>query len=148
MGNKDKRMAINHVIRGAKPDLLCFQETKIQIMSDSLVAEVWGARTSAWLVLLAMGASRGILLIWDINKVEVLDSEVGAYSMSVRCRLRSCVEEWVFVGVYDPTKRWEVDDFLTELDDSKGRWIFLGVSEGILTWLESLDSRKVLGGGT
>lgn len=54
--------------------------------------------------------------------MEVLDHEFGAFSISTRCRLKWKVEEWVFVGVYNPTVRSEVDNFLQELDDVKACW--------------------------
>lgn len=69
-----------------------------------------------------MGASGGILVIWDEGKIEVLEHEIRALSVSIRCKLRSFNKEWVFVGVYGPLRRKDVDDFFVELDDINGRW--------------------------
>lgn len=81
-----------------------------------MVKEVWGLRPCEWLMLPSWGASGGILLIWDPNKVDVLDHDIGAYSISPKCKLKRTADEWVFVGVYGPFVRSEADDFLWELD--------------------------------
>lgn len=61
-------------------------------------------------------------MIWNEEKVEVLEWEVGAYSISIRCKMVDGEDEWVFSGVYGPVLSWEVDDFFGELDDVKARW--------------------------
>lgn len=53
--------------------------------------------------------------------MEVLDYKMGAYSMSIHCKVVYEENEWVFVGVYSPAKSCEVDDFSIELDDIKAR---------------------------
>lgn len=65
----------------------------------------------AWLALPSWVASGGILLLCDVDKVDVLDHEIGAFFVFVRCRLKWNVEDWVFVGVYGPNVRFEVDIF-------------------------------------
>lgn len=89
-------------------------------MNDLIVKEVWGCRTSSWLALPSWGASGGILVIWDENKLEVLEHELGAFSVAIRCKVVE-EEEWVFVGVYGPLNSGEVDDFLSELDNVLAR---------------------------
>ena len=47
----------------------------------------------------ACGTTGGILVVWDKRSLELLDKEVGSYSVS--CRFRN-VEDgfvWVFSGV-------------------------------------------------
>lgn len=81
-----------------------------------------GLRPFNWLVLPSQGASRGILTDWDVDRVEVLEHEIGAFSIAIRCRLKWSVVEWLFVGVYGPVLGVEVDFFLGELDDIKACW--------------------------
>lgn len=105
-----------------KPDILCLQETKSRVMSEELVEDVWGCQTSSCLVLPSFGAFGGILIIWDDNKIEMMEHEIGAFSISIKCKFRLFAEEWMFVRVYGPPKQGEVVDFMVELDDIKGRW--------------------------
>lgn len=44
MENKEKKVILNQNLMGSIPDILCLQETKIQVMSDRVVKEVWGSR--------------------------------------------------------------------------------------------------------
>lgn len=122
MTNRDKRVVIKQSIACAFPDILCFQESKIQSMSDALLKEVSGLRPFNWLVLLSRGASGGILTVWDVDRVEVLEHEIRAFSIAIRCRLKWSAVEWVFVGVYNPVLGVEVDSFLGKLDDIKAHW--------------------------
>lgn len=48
MGNQDKRITIRQNIGNSDPDILCLQETKIQLMSDLLVKNVSGFRSCGW----------------------------------------------------------------------------------------------------
>lgn len=96
LGNRDKRVTVGQCISKSL-DLVCFQETKLSVMNDMIVNDVWGQRTSSWLTLPYWGALGGILLIWNENKLEILDHEIITFSVSIRCKL---VDEWVFVGVY------------------------------------------------
>lgn len=52
------------------------------------VKEVWGPRPCGWVALLSWGASGGILVIWDVGKIEVLEHVIGAFSVSIRCRVK------------------------------------------------------------
>lgn len=61
-------------------------------------------------------------MIWDENKLKILEHELGAFSVSIRCKVVEEEEEWVFVGVYRPPNSGEVDDFLSELDNVHARW--------------------------
>lgn len=63
IANRDKRVITNQNIVGAKPDIFYLQETKIQLMCDSVVKDVRGPRPCVWLALLSWGASGEALLI-------------------------------------------------------------------------------------
>uniref|UniRef100_A0A2N9H2I2 Endonuclease/exonuclease/phosphatase domain-containing protein n=1 Tax=Fagus sylvatica TaxID=28930 RepID=A0A2N9H2I2_FAGSY len=77
-------------------------ETKLELVTKSLVRNIWGIHHLDWLYLGSMGASGGILLMWDTRVVEKIDDAVGNYSVS--CKFRSVLNqlEWVFSGVYGP----------------------------------------------
>lgn len=39
------------------------------------------------------GVPPGILVIWDMDRIEVLEHVIGAFSVSVRCRVRGNMED-------------------------------------------------------
>lgn len=84
-------------------------------MNDVIVQDVWGFRTSSWLAFPSWGTSSDILLIQYENKLDVLEYQIEAFSISY-------VDEWVFLSVHDSSNSQEVDDFLIELDDIKAWW--------------------------
>ena len=75
-----------------------------------------------WGALDAHGYAGGILICWDKRTLEVLEMDVGHFSIS--CRLRN-VEDgfvWIFTGVYGPFSR----------EDKEALWEELGAIRGIL----------------
>lgn len=91
-------------------------------MTDQIVKEVWGKSSKRWLALLLWGALGGILMIWNEDKVEVVEHEVGAFSISVHCGKINVLEDWVNCGINGSVIAGEVDEFLGELDNVKARW--------------------------
>lgn len=59
--------------------------------------------------------------MWNEDKLEILEHEIGAYLVSIRCKLINDMKDWIFSGVYGLVRWGEVDDFLNELDDIKAR---------------------------
>lgn len=66
------------------------QETKIKDMNDMVIKDVWGKSSSHWLALPSCGASGGIVLIWNEDKVVVVEHEVSAFSIQFKLNV-----EWV-----------------------------------------------------
>ena len=70
----------------------------------------------------ASGSAGGILICWDKRTLDVLELEVGQFSIS--CRF-SNVEDgliWIFTGVYGPFSREERECLWEELGAIKGIW--------------------------
>ena len=69
-------------------------------MSEGLVRSLGSGRFLDWGAMGAQGATGGILICWDKRTLEVLEMEMGQFSIS--CMLRN-VEDgnaWIFTGVY------------------------------------------------
>lgn len=81
-------------------------------------------------------------MVWNNEIVEVLEHEISAYSIFLRCRLKGKVEEWVFSGVYGPCLPSEVIDFLGELDNIRGRWDLPWCSRGDFNLVRFPSERK------
>ena len=57
-----KRKVIKSVVRKQKVDLFCIQETKIQLMSESVVRSLGSGRFLEWKALNACGSAGGMLI--------------------------------------------------------------------------------------
>jgi hypothetical protein len=97
-----KRLKIRNLLSKWKVDIACFQETKLQLVSNQLVQSLWRCPYKEWCHVASNGASGGILLMWDRRVVTKIDECLGRYV--VACSFRN-VEDgmiWAFAGVYGP----------------------------------------------
>lgn len=103
---KKKELAFHQGICGSFPDILCVLEMKLEAMFVFLVKEIWGPRSCEWLVVPAMGLFGRILMVENLDKVKVLDSELGAFSLSISCKSVGVDidNEWEFWGSMRPTR--------------------------------------------
>ena len=120
--DRDKRRLIKSLIKTQKADLICLQETKIQRMSSSLVRSLGVGRSLEWGALDIRGMAGGVLVFWDTRVIELLEMEIGNFSIS--CRFKN-VEDgfcWIFTGVYGPAIGRLREDFWEELGTIRGLW--------------------------
>ncbi|XP_034692384.1 uncharacterized protein LOC117919321 [Vitis riparia] len=91
-------------------------------MSEGVVRSLGSRRFLDWGAMGAHGAARGILICWDKRTLEVLEMEVGQFSIS--CRFRN-VEDgivWIFTGVYGPFSKEEKEILWEELEAIRDIW--------------------------
>jgi exonuclease III len=92
MNELEKRMKIRRLLREWKVDIVCLQETKMEVISREVVHSVWGCVHVDWVYLGSRGASGGILIMWYRRVVEKIEKCVGWYV--VACALRKCDGEF------------------------------------------------------
>ena len=120
VNDSSKSKVIKAMIRSQKVDLFCIHETKIQLMSKGLVRSLGSGRFLDWGAMGAQGAAKGILICWDKRTLEVLEMEMGQFSIS--CRIRN-VEDgivWIFTGVYGSFSKKERKILWEELGAIRG----------------------------
>jgi hypothetical protein len=64
-GGVVKRNYVKELVRRERPDFLAIQETKLEVISDSLCHSLWGGDDCQWAFLRSSGSSGGILSIWS-----------------------------------------------------------------------------------
>ena len=89
-------------------------------MSEGLVRTLGSRRFLDWGVMGAQGAAGGILICWDKMTLEVLEMEMGQFSIS--CRLRNIEDEivWIFTGVHGSFSKKEREILWEELGTIRG----------------------------
>ncbi|RVX10222.1 LINE-1 reverse transcriptase-like [Vitis vinifera] len=120
--DSSKRKVIKAMIRSQRVDLFCLQETKIQPMAEGVVRSLGTGRFLEWGALDAHGSAGGVLICWDKRTLEMIEMEVGQFSIS--CRLRNMEDGfvWTFTGVYGPFSRVDREAFWEELGAIRGIW--------------------------
>ena len=71
----EKRLRIQNMIRGWGADIICLQETKMELLTRREIRSLWGCQHLDWLYLGSIGASRGVLVMWDRRMVEKIEWE-------------------------------------------------------------------------
>ena len=120
--NLNKRNVIRNFIRSQRVDLVCLQETKLQNLSSADARSLGVGRLADWRAVEAEGSAGGVLVFWDTRKLELVEAELGHFS--VTCMFKN-VEDgflWAFTGVYGPVKRSKRELFWQELGAVKGLW--------------------------
>ena len=117
-----KRKVIKSVVRKQKVDLFCIQETKIQLMSESVVRSLGSGRFLECKALNACGSAGGMLICWDKRVLELLEWEVGQFSLSCKFKTLENGVIWAFTGVYGPFTRLEREGLWEEVGAIRGIW--------------------------
>ena len=120
--NLNKRNVIRNFIRSQRVDLVCLQETKLKNLSAADARSFGVGRMADWRAVGAEGSAGGMLVFWDKRKLDLVEAEIGQFS--VTCMFKN-VEDgflWAFTGVYGPVKRCRREMFWEELGAVKGLW--------------------------
>jgi endonuclease/exonuclease/phosphatase family metal-dependent hydrolase len=65
LNERDKRLQVRNLLKFWGADVVCLQETKLYLITRAIVRSLWGIHHIDWLYLGSIGASGGILIMWD-----------------------------------------------------------------------------------
>lgn len=77
-----RRNTIFQAVDAAKVDLVCLQETKMEVVSDAIVRQTLGNRFENFYYAPAVGTRGGILLAWDHLAVSVTNTHLTANTLT------------------------------------------------------------------
>lgn len=113
LNEKDKRLAVRQTVLIEKPDVVCFQETKMGSMNDAIVTQVCGRRLKEYEYLEADGTRGGILIAWNASKYKLVNCTKGRYNVTVT--LEQNGDCFHLTSVYGPTSTQLRRDFFNEI---------------------------------
>ena len=122
LNDVSKRMRVRNLLNSWKADIVCLQETKLDSISRSLIRSLWRCRYVDWLCLDSLGASGGIIIMWDTKVVEKVEEAVGLFSVSCKFKEIHSGFEWGFSGVYGPHRDVERQLMWEELSGICAWW--------------------------
>jgi exonuclease III len=102
LNNINKRIRTRNLIRMWKADVICLQETKLEVIDSRMVRSIWGSLYVDWASLGSNEASGGILVMWDKRVVERMEEAVGTLSLSLKFKNIADQFDWMFTGIYGP----------------------------------------------
>ncbi|GAU41930.1 hypothetical protein TSUD_139160 [Trifolium subterraneum] len=98
----EKRKEVCKLVGDLTPSIICLQETKMQTCDDFLCSTLWGNSPHAFSYRPSVGASVGLLTLWDSSEVEVWSTESREHVLWCHGRFTKSGEEFFVVNVYAP----------------------------------------------
>ncbi|MCH85381.1 endonuclease/exonuclease/phosphatase family protein, partial [Trifolium medium] len=102
LGGLEKRQEVRKLVGNLKPFIMCIQETKMQTFDDFLVTSLWGNSPYAFSYRPSVGASGGLMTIWDASEVDVWSTESREHVLWCHGRIIKTGEEFYVANVYAP----------------------------------------------
>lgn len=98
---KKKKQTIKEALQSWKSDIFCLQKKKMESIGVDSVKSLWRFRDVGWRVFPLVGASGGIIVLWNDAHKTCEDYLIGRCKIS--CFLRDCRSgiRWYFMGVYN-----------------------------------------------
>lgn len=130
LNEKDKRIAVRETVFFEKPDIVCFQETKLSVIDDVMRKEICGRRLNKYVTLPARGTRGGIMIAWQEKRFHKISETRSEYCLTVNLKDALLDKSIVYTGVYGPNNSAMRRNFFHELEEMKPNddtpWIIAG----------------------
>lgn len=77
INDRDKKVLLKSFLRDWKCDLVCLQETKMEVVLASDVRSFWGYHSVDYAALNAVGSSGVVLVMWDKSVYRMVSFFLG-----------------------------------------------------------------------
>ena len=129
LNDRARRDSVRKVVDTCKPTVVCIQETKLAVITTSVVLSCLGRDFQEFVYLAAQGTRGGILVAWRQGVLTSDQHRVLHHSVSVRFKIQD-EPDWWFTCVYGPHQDAEKVGFLEELREVRshclGPWVIGG----------------------
>jgi len=102
LGGAGKKKEVCNLVREKKPFILCLQETKLLVIDAFVCKSIWGDGNVDYSYQPSVGASGGIVTLWDLREVEVWSSVSFDHVLAVAGRFVQSGDLFVVFNVYAP----------------------------------------------
>jgi len=91
----EKRKEVRALVQEKCMFILCLQETKLQVVNDGICVALWGNQSISYSFRPFVGASGGLLTVWDSSKVEVWSSVSFDHTLIIHESLKSLMRIFI-----------------------------------------------------
>ena len=102
LGSFEKRAEVRNFIREKHSSVVCLQESNLGTVDDFIIKSVWGYVGCEYSYQASMGASGGLLTVWDPLMVEVWCTVTFRHVLIIKGKVRSTGQEFIIANVYAP----------------------------------------------
>jgi len=90
------------LVREKCPSVLCIQETKLMACDGFVCSSLWGDSSHDYSYRPSVGASGGLLTVWDTSEVEVWSSCSQEHMLQIHGRFLRNNEDFYLINIYAP----------------------------------------------
>jgi exonuclease III len=124
-----KRHAVREYVASLRVNLVCFQETKLDVIDEYIVLQCLGPAFDGFVYLPAVETRGGILLAWDSSVLDIDSFSFDSYAITRESKTKDNARWWI-TTVYGPQREDDKINFLTELTERRslypGPWVVVG----------------------
>ena len=91
-----------HLAREKNPFILCIQETNLSVIDATVCKSIWPDVNVEFSFQPSLGASGGLVTLWDVNEVQVWSSMSFEHVLVILGRFLKTGEPFVLFNVYAP----------------------------------------------
>ena len=112
LNNPARRSAVRLFVQSLNVSLVCFQESKLALVNDTVVRETLGPAFDGFDFLPAEGTRGGILLAWTSDMLRVTNIQKEEFMISAQVLSLAEGKEWLVSSVYGPQEDTDKARFL------------------------------------
>jgi len=102
LGGIEKRKEVSQLVREKRPFIFCIQETKCVSFDDLLCKSIWGDANVGYSIQPSLGASGGLVTLWDSSEVEVWSTTSFDHVLMIIGRFSKSNDHFVVLNIYAP----------------------------------------------
>ena len=146
LNSEARQRAVRQKIEECQCSIACLQETKCSSFDSRSIKSFCPKRFDSFACSPSIGASGGILVVWNSNVFIGNLIEVQQFAVVIKFTSRQNNESWTLVVVYGPCQGEARDNFINWLYNLcipiDEHWLLLGD----FNFLRSVDNRNLPGG--
>jgi len=102
LGSFEKKREVRNLVREKNPFILCIQETKLSVFDSIVYKSMWGGENVDFSFQPSVGASRGLVTMWDVSEVKVWSTMSFDHVLVISGRFLKTGHGFVVFNVYAP----------------------------------------------
>ena len=102
LGGGEKRAEVRRFVFEKHPFVLCIHESKWNVVNDVMIKSIWGDGLCAYFYQPSMGASGGLVTVWDSSRIDVLFTMSFGHVLIIKGKIIMTGEEFIIFNVYAP----------------------------------------------
>jgi exonuclease III len=144
---EEKCLALANKINESGCDIICLQETKRQTFDLDFLKKFCPRKFNKFEFLPSVGASGGIITIWNSNIFEGEVSFTNEFSLSIKFICKASLDSWILTNIYGPCqaeRKARFIDWFANIDmPDDTDWLIVGD----FNFIRSPSDRNKRGGG-